>query len=100
MIPIEQLEQLDTPSPYTFLYIYTPFCGTCKLARKMLDTVEQTLEGATIHEMNASLFPDFMQIYKVESVPCLLILNGEKVEERIYAFQSVPYLYETILHYR
>ena len=55
------------------LYIHTPFCGTCHLARSMLDQIETVHKSDIFYEMNASLFPEFMQETQVESVPCLLI---------------------------
>ncbi|MEG0381192.1 MAG: thioredoxin, partial [Kurthia sp.] len=30
--------------------------------------------------------------YEIESGPCLIVTEGGKVQEKIYAFQSVPYL--------
>lgn len=60
------------------LYIYTPFCGTCQLARTMLDKIEAVHREDIFYEMNASLFPEFMQEHKIESVPCLLIMEDRK----------------------
>ncbi|WP_102028551.1 thioredoxin family protein [Salirhabdus sp. Marseille-P4669] len=85
--------------PYQFLYIYTPFCGTCQVAHKMLDAMEHIEGVPAFHSMNASLFPDFMQKHKIESVPCLAIMQKGKVLEKVYAFRSVPYLLEKIKEY-
>ncbi|MGQ0440684.1 hypothetical protein ACT4UT_29935, partial [Bacillus sp. B-TM1] len=32
----------------TVLYVYTPMCGTCQLAKKMLTVVEMTIEDLKI----------------------------------------------------
>ncbi|MCP3028242.1 thioredoxin family protein [Halobacillus sp. A5] len=81
------------------IYIYTPFCGTCHLARTILETVEHTLERTVFFEMNASLHPKFMQTYKIESVPCLLITKRGEIVEKVYAFHSVSYMYEKTREY-
>ncbi|WP_245207969.1 thioredoxin family protein [Sediminibacillus dalangtanensis] len=83
-----------------FVFIHTPFCGTCKMAEKMLLVLEQIEEVSLFHEMNASLFPGFMQSYQVESVPCLLIVENGRVQEKVYAFQSLIHIQEKMQKYR
>ncbi|WP_347862459.1 thioredoxin family protein [Salimicrobium sp. PL1-032A] len=76
-----------------YVFIYSPFCGTCHLAREMLDIIEK-MDGKDIfYEMNASLFPEFMQEYQVSSVPCLLIWKDGGIEEKVYAFESVTKIF-------
>lgn len=94
------LKQLDEDLEGVFkLFIHTPFCGTCHIARKMLSTLEEVWQQEIFIDVNASLHPEFMERFKVESVPCLLIIQGNEVKERIYAFQSVPYLYGILEKY-
>ncbi|MCP8617729.1 thioredoxin family protein [Salirhabdus salicampi] len=83
----------------SFIFIYTPFCGTCNVARKMLNTIEQMKGSLQFHAMNASLFPHVMQQYKIKSVPCLIVFRNGIAEEKIYAFHSVPYMYEKLQMY-
>lgn len=70
-----------------FLFIHSPFCGTCHVARAMLDKIEMIHKQSIFYEMNASIHPEFMQTYKIESVPCLFIKKDNKVVEKIYAFR-------------
>lgn len=83
-----------------FLYIHTPFCGTCHMARTILGQIESAHEQDIFYEMNASLFPEFMQDIKVESVPCLLIKQNNEIKEKIYVFHSVPNIYHYLLKYK
>jgi len=70
------------------LFIHTPFCGTCQLARTFLTKIETTLKRDYFYEMNGSLYPEFLQKNMITSVPCLLIrLNGH-IEKEIYVFHS------------
>ncbi|WP_082233479.1 thioredoxin family protein [Halobacillus massiliensis] len=91
-------EQLQNEG-VAFTYIFTPFCGTCHLARRILETVEKTMKDEVFFQMNASLHPEFMQEYKVKSVPCLLITDKAEQIETVYAFHSVPHMYEKVQQY-
>ncbi|RDW18681.1 thioredoxin [Oceanobacillus arenosus] len=82
------------------LYIYTPFCGTCSVARSMLEKIESIHKQDIFYEMNASLHPEFMQELKIESVPCLLIKEGNEIKEKVYAFQSIANIYSLLLEYK
>ncbi|MFD1362551.1 thioredoxin family protein [Lentibacillus salinarum] len=82
------------------LYIYTPFCGTCALARTMLDKIETVHQQDIFYEMNASLNPEFMQEFKIESVPCLLIKEKGEVQDKVYAFKSIPNIYTYLMAYK
>ncbi|API93567.1 thioredoxin-like protein YusE [Virgibacillus pantothenticus] len=90
-----QLQQSDY-----FLYIFTPLCGTCNLAKSMLLKIEQMQKQEVFLEMNASLHPEFMQTYQVESVPCLLIKKDGQIVEKIYAFRDVANIYQYLLKHK
>ncbi|HDX9579739.1 thioredoxin family protein [Bacillus cytotoxicus] len=77
----------------TVLYVYTPMCGTCQLAKKMLTVVEVALPHLEIGMLNVNYAPHFAREYQIESVPCLLIFEKNQLVKKIYAFQSVEYLY-------
>lgn len=73
------------------IYFYTPLCGTCQIASKMLLVVENMVK-VDIGKMNLNYYPDIAMKFAVESVPCLIFVKTGTVVEAIYAFQSVPYL--------
>lgn len=81
------------------LYIHTPFCGTCHLARAMLTQIETVHQKELFYEINASLHPEFMQEIEVESVPCLLIKQENEIKEKVYVFHSIPNIYKYLLTY-
>ena len=43
--------------------------------------------------MNINFFPEIAKQYEIESVPCLLLFKKGSLQNKIYAFQSVPYIY-------
>lgn len=77
------------------VYFYTPMCGTCQVASKMLQVIEQLVE-LDMGKMNLNFYPDLAKEFEIESVPCLLFVDAGKVRETLYAFQSVPFLLEKI----
>lgn len=91
-------EQLAEKQSY-LLYIYTPFCGTCHVARQFLEHIENTLREQIFYEMNAMYEADFMQTYKVKNVPCLFIVRDGEVKEKIYTFYSIQNIYSYLLEY-
>lgn len=80
----------------TAFYLYTPMCGTCQVASKMLNVVTELMPDLTIGKANLNYVQEIAALYEVESVPCLIITENGLVKEKIYAFQSVPYLYEKL----
>jgi thiol-disulfide isomerase/thioredoxin len=80
------------------LYFYTPLCGTCQVASRMLQIVEELVEVVS-GKMNLNFYPDLAKNFAVESVPCLLIIRNSEVQETVYAFHSVPFLLDKIKSY-
>ena len=77
-------------------YLDAPMCGTCQVASKMMDVVEELLPGVKIGQANLNYVEHIAVEQKIESVPCLLISENGQISEKIYAFQSVPYLYNRL----
>ncbi|MBT2217597.1 thioredoxin [Virgibacillus dakarensis] len=97
---MQQITDETLTGDHYLLYIYTPFCGTCALARSMLDKIEAVHHEDIFYEMNAALHPDFMQDNKIESVPCLLIKQDGEIKESVYAFRSIGNIYSYLLKYK
>ncbi|TRM13066.1 thioredoxin family protein [Lentibacillus cibarius] len=97
---MQQIKDTDLQKEHYILYIYTPMCGTCALARTMLDKIESVHRETIFYEMNASLNPNFMHENKIESVPCLLIKDENEVKEKVYAFHSIPNIYSYLMKYK
>lgn len=74
------------------IYLYTPMCGTCNLAEKLLSYVEGLVD-TKIEKYNINFQRELAATYQIESVPCLLKINGEKVD-KLYAFGDVTSIYQ------
>lgn len=77
-------------------YLYTPLCGTCAVASKMLEVVHAVAPSLVIGKADLNYIERLAVEYEVESVPCLLIHKKGSPVEKIYAFHSVPYLLERL----
>ncbi|WP_316571525.1 thioredoxin family protein [Neobacillus sp. YIM B06451] len=78
------------------LYFYTPLCGTCQVASKMLEVVAAMNRHIEIGKINLNYAPEFAETFAIESVPCLVFIKEGQTIDSIYAFRSVPYLLEKI----
>ncbi|WP_449537462.1 thioredoxin family protein [Ferdinandcohnia sp. Marseille-Q9671] len=79
-----------------WLYLYTPMCGTCQVASKMITVVDELLPHVEIGKSDLNYLPSKAIDWQIESVPCLLHIKDGEVLEKYYAFHSVPYLLEII----
>ncbi|ASR47240.1 thiol reductase thioredoxin [Paenibacillus kribbensis] len=79
------------------LFVYTPMCGTCAAARRMLEVAEHLLSEGAVLQSNINYIPELVQDYRISSVPALLIYNGEnEIPEIIYKMESVEHLLNRI----
>ena len=92
----DQWQQLINEKQKTAFFIYTPMCGTCDVAKKILGVIEQLLPELPLGMANINYLGDFAYDLQIESVPCLIVSENGKLKEKIYAFQSVPFLYEIL----
>ena len=75
------------------LYVYTPMCGTCQVASKILTVSLDLVPQLEVRQNEYKLFSRIGKTYEIESVPCLLLFKNGSLQNKIYAFQSVPYIY-------
>lgn len=87
---LEKLEQKKTFA----VFVHTSMCGTCNLARQMLDVLMAMDAEQPIYQINIQFMRQLQITYGIESVPCLLLFEEGRLTKRVYAMQSVSYLYE------
>lgn len=95
-IPAEYVETIISENLTSLLYFYTPLCGTCQVAGKMLTIIEELLPEIELVRSNLNYSPRIATELSIESVPCLLLFKNGVLKEKIYAFHSVPFLYDKI----
>ena len=81
------LRQLIDESPTSVpVFFYTPTCGNCKLARRILDAVLHTHPDITVVSCNLNLMPRLAMEWKIERNPALLMVKQNGVVKRRYDF--------------
>lgn len=78
------------------VYVYTPICGTCQVASRMLTVAKEMVTSVEIVKCDVNYARQLAENFQIESVPCLLLFKKGQLQKKIYAFQSVPYLLENI----
>ncbi|KAB7666507.1 thioredoxin family protein [Bacillus sp. B1-b2] len=89
---LEQWREEVEKAESVFLYLYTPLCGTCMVASKMLTIITAMKPELKFGKMDMNYAKDLARQYQIESVPCLLVINNKEVKEKVYRFESVPHL--------
>lgn len=92
----EEWEKVKNNSGKVLYYLYTPICGTCMVASKMMNVVEAMKQDVPMGKADLNYIQDVAVDYEIESVPCLLITENGVVKDKVYAFQSVPDLLKKI----
>lgn len=76
------------------VYIYSPLCGTCRAAERMLQVIASMHPDMALIKLNANTAARRLQQWRVESVPCLLLIADSTVTSRRYRMESVDSLYD------
>ncbi len=77
-------------------FCYTPLCGTCKLAKKMLESWNEKHQETTIYSINLNINRKLAMDWKIKSVPYIAIfVNGMKAHE-FYAFHSIENIHRQL----
>lgn len=92
---LNQLLQFEISEQPFILFGYTPFCGTCKLAEKMLDITAASL-NIPVTKIDLNYYENLSLYYEIKSVPVLLFVRNGTVENISYQFESVTTLYENL----
>ncbi|MEF3301607.1 thioredoxin family protein [Paenibacillus sp. GYB003] len=71
------------------VFLYTPLCGTCKVAERMLDVAAAMRPRHAPLRANLNAMPRLAARWRIESVPCLVHVRGGAISRKLYAFASV-----------
>lgn len=93
---IEQWRAAIQNEEVAALYFYTPMCGTCEVASKMLNILKISFPSLKVGKMDINYVQELAFEYKIESVPCLIVAKQGEMTEKVYAFESVTKLYELL----
>ncbi|GIQ68261.1 thioredoxin [Xylanibacillus composti] len=78
------------------VFVHTPFCGTCKLAERMIAIVATMDNIVPVVRANINFLPWVRRKWELTSVPCLLLFEQSRCIGKRYAFQSVDTVYRML----
>lgn len=86
MSQAELLDVLEHGNGGAVVFLYTPLCGTCKAARRMLEVAMHLApEGLKIAGGNINMLPELVNRYRISSVPALIVRPADcSAEPEIY----------------
>jgi len=96
--PSELMHHLDSRDSF-LLFLFTPFCGTCKLAERMLGIVEMLHADKRFVKSDIQYIPELVNRWKITSVPCLVFVRDGEAVRILFAFRSVDFLHDQIKMY-
>lgn len=76
--------------------MYTPLCGTCKIAERMLEIIAATTISVQLTKLNINYAPRLRDEWRISSVPCLVLLQNGQPMRFEYAMRSVNHLYDLL----
>ncbi len=92
------MNEIDDKS-ISFILLYQNTCGTCDIAKKMIEVIAESLPSIKYYKLNFVSNGDIVLKYKIRSIPYFLVIKDKQVVESFAAFHSVTYLYELLSKY-
>jgi len=95
----ELLELLAREGKPLAVFFYTPLCGTCKAARRMLEIAAHMLPAdLDVVTCNVNFMPGIVRKFHISSVPALLVAPADRktTPDIHYAMVSVERVLEYI----
>jgi thioredoxin-like negative regulator of GroEL len=93
----ELLEHAADKDTAFAVFLYTPLCGTCKLAERMLEIIMTMQPTMPLYKSNINFLPQVSQEWQIQSIPCVVIAEVGKDKKMIYRMQAVDELYRQLL---
>jgi thiol-disulfide isomerase/thioredoxin len=90
------LEQAGSADGPFAVFMYTPFCGTCKLTERMLGIILTMEPDLPIYKCNVNFLPKVIRDWQITSVPCIVIIEVGKDKKMFYSMKSVDDLYREL----
>ncbi|WP_442604079.1 thioredoxin family protein [Paenibacillus sp. KN14-4R] len=84
--------KLTTESDVFALFLYSPLCGTCHVAHRMLDVVLMMEPELPLFKSNINLIPQLCEEWQVTSIPSIVILENGNLVNKFNRMESVERL--------
>lgn len=83
-----------------FVMFYTPLCGTCKLALRMLDIALAADPTLAVYRCNLNTSPELARRWRIGSVPALACIARREAVDVLYRMESVDRMFSWLQQHR
>jgi thioredoxin-like negative regulator of GroEL len=93
----ELLDHLNEGQWRGVVLFFTPLCGTCQVAERML-SIARNAAGAAVpfFKININYSPWLREEWRIISVPCLVLIREGKPARKEYAMQGAGHLFRLV----
>lgn len=93
----EWFQKVNASEDAFAVFLYTPFCGTCKLAGRMLEIASEALPGLPVYRCNLNFAPMAVSRWRIATVPCVLLFDKGQCTRRLNRIESADTVYRFLM---
>lgn len=93
-------ENASTTQEVQFLKFYADWCAPCKVLQPIVGRLEQEFPGVVFKHINVDHERELAKKYKVDGIPCIVIVVDGKEKKRFLGVKSRETLAAELSKYR
>ena len=96
-INAEQFEAEAKKSPVAVVDFSATWCGPCRMLAPVLESVSEKFQGQVdFYNVDVDDAPELAGEYRVNSVPCLILIKNGELADQSIGFKPEPLIAEWI----
>ena len=96
-INAEQFETEAKKSPVAVVDFSATWCGPCRMLAPVLESVSEKFQGQVdFYNVDVDDAPELAGEYRVNSVPCLILIKNGELADQSIGFKPEPLIAEWI----
>ena len=96
-INAEQFETEAKKSPVAVVDFSATWCGPCRMLAPVLESVSEKFQGKVdFYNVDVDDAPELAGEYRVNSVPCLILIKNGELADQSIGFKPEPLIAEWI----
>ena len=96
-INAEQFEAEAKKSPVAVVDFSATWCGPCRMLAPVVETISEKLAGKVdFYNVDVDDAPELAGEYRVNSVPCLILIKNGELADQSIGFKPEPLIAEWI----